>query len=204
MNIVSDKKTKIWYGPFIFSLILLVFVFYQLSFFRIKNDFVSYLFLLILITLSLMPLVTELDLFGVIRLKREISPNINMDELKASNSALKTRVKSQQLNKKPELESLPKASYEYELRIVKDAITIEKLMRRISEKYEINARNRTIGELNKILLANKVINEELHHAISRFNQLRIIAVHGIKPITKEEAMLAEGISKNIILILTRI
>jgi len=70
---MEKKKNilKIIYGIFIFIIILISFVLYQTNSIQIKNDFISYIFLTILLVIILLPLAKEVQVFNIIKFKKD-------------------------------------------------------------------------------------------------------------------------------------
>ncbi|MCK4808172.1 MAG: hypothetical protein KAS90_00980 [Candidatus Aenigmarchaeota archaeon] len=59
------------YGVILFFVILSVFISYQIDLFQIKTDVTSYLFLALLIVLAFLPLVKEIQILNIIKLKKD-------------------------------------------------------------------------------------------------------------------------------------
>lgn len=66
---MNEKK---WYNFFIFIFILPVFILYQIGIFSIKFDFFSELLFVIIIAVCMLPLISEISILDVLKIKKDI------------------------------------------------------------------------------------------------------------------------------------
>jgi len=65
-------NTKNWYNLIAFILLVFVFTLYQFNIFSIKGDFFSELLFIVIIAIVLLPLVSELSILNVLKIKKDI------------------------------------------------------------------------------------------------------------------------------------
>ncbi|MFA5985888.1 MAG: hypothetical protein WC819_00895 [Parcubacteria group bacterium] len=65
-------NTKNWYNLIAFILLAIVFILYQANIFSIKGDFFSNMLFIVIVSVVLLPLVSELSILNVLKIKKDI------------------------------------------------------------------------------------------------------------------------------------